>query len=96
MKALRVAVALARTRNAGARTIDEIAMDADRLYTLAKRARVEVERQRPPDRHEDRAAEILARYGGEIVRQRDPAGCVMGARFADGPRTGFQSIFFIS
>ena len=95
-KALRVAVALAKTRPGAAYTIDEIATDAAKLHKLANKAREAVEKQKAPDNHELAASEILSRYGGELVRQRDASGCVMGARFADGPRTGFQSIFFIA
>lgn len=93
-RALRLAAALARTRRGATFTIDEVAADAWKLYQLANKARSAVERQAAPDRYEDGAKEILSRYGGELVAQRDAAGCVMGARFADGPRTGFP--FFIS
>lgn len=93
--AIRLAVALARTRHAAALTVDEIVADAIKLYRFARRARDAVERQLCPAKHEAGAAEILSRYGGELVAQRDAAGCVMGARFSDGPRTGFQNIFFV-
>lgn len=96
MRALRVAAALAKTRHGASFTVDEIAKDARELYRLSNKARAAVERQRDPQPLEEKAEEILSRYGGEIVRQRDAAGCVMGARFTDGPRTGFQSIFFIA
>jgi len=96
IRALRVAAALAKTRHGAAYTVDEIATDARELYKLANSARAAVEKHRDPAGHESKASEILSRYGGELVPQRDAAGCVMGARFTDGPRTGFQSIFFLS
>jgi pantothenate synthetase len=95
-RTVRLAVALARTRRASSLTVDEIAEDATKLYRLAMKAREAVEKQKAPDKFEAGASEILSRYGGELVRQRDAAGCVMGAKFADGPRTGFRNVFFVS
>ena len=95
-RAARLAVALARTRNAAAMTTEEIAADAVTLHRLAMKARDAVERRKAPDKFEAGAAEILSRYGGELVAKRDVSGCVLGARFADGPRSGFQNIFFVS
>lgn len=93
----RLAAQLARTSAARHMTVDEIAADAIRIVTEAKRARAALERGQSMAAQVSKIAAGLDAYGARIVPSGDVAGMAIGLKFDDGSyRNGAGNVFHVA